>query len=80
MLTNDIKKGTRIRLRIGWEAEMADNKKGNIRLAKVFGLYTELGSEYVWNIVQAEIDGEWVDVELTSKQKKDAAVTRRMGL
>ena len=80
MLTNDIKKGTRIRLRNGWEAEMADNKKGNIRLAKVFGLYTELGSEYVWNIVQAEIDGEWVDVELTSKQKKDAAVTRRMGL
>ena len=79
MLTNDIKKGTRIRLRNGWEAEMADNKKGNIRLAKVFGLYTELGSEYVWNIVQVQVGEEWVDVELTSKQMKDAAVTRRMG-
>ena len=79
MLTNDIKKGTRIRLRNGWEAEMADNKKGNIRLAKVFGLYTELGSEYVWNIVQVQVGEEWVDVELTPKQMKDAAVTRRMG-
>ena len=79
MLTNDIKKETRIRLRNGWEAEMADNKKGNIRMAKVFGLYTELGSEYVWNIVQVQVGEEWVDVELTSKQMKDAAVTRRMG-
>ena len=79
MLTNDIKKGTRIRLRNGWEAEMADNKKGNIRLAKVFGLYTELGSVYAWDIFQAQMGEEWVDVELTSRQKMDAAVARRMG-
>ena len=80
MLTNDIKKGTRIRLRNGWEAEMADNKKGNIRLAKVFGLYTELGSEYAWDIVQAQMGEEWVDVELTPKQEKSMYIAKRMGL
>ena len=80
MLTNDIKKGTRIRLRNGWEAEMADNKKGNIRLAKVFGLYTELGSVYAWDIVQAQMGEEWVDVELTPKQEKSMYIAKRMGL
>ena len=29
---------------------MMDNKKGNIRLAKVYGIYTEIGSIYATDI------------------------------
>jgi hypothetical protein len=48
--TNDLKKGAIVRLRNGWLAEIADNKKGNIRLAKVYGIETEYGSVYAHDI------------------------------
>lgn len=50
MNTNELKKGDLIRLRNGWIAEIADNKKGNIRMAKVYGHYTETGSVYAHDI------------------------------
>jgi len=50
MLTNDLKKGHAVRLANGWYAEIADNKKGTIRMAKVYGLYTEIGSVYSHDI------------------------------
>lgn len=46
MVTNELKKGSRVILKNGWCAEIADNKKGNLRLATVHGLYTEMGSVY----------------------------------
>ena len=70
MFTNDIKKGTQILLSNGWGAIMYDNKKGNIRLAEVDGYFKEIGSIYAYDIAQAFIGGQWVDVELTDKQKK----------
>lgn len=66
--TNDIKKGTRIQLANGWYATMADNKKGNIRMAEVEGLYTDTGSVYSHDIKRALIDGDWVEVEYTKSQ------------
>ncbi len=48
--TNKLKKGTRVVLRNGWEAVLEDNKKGSIRLATVFGTYTEMGSIYAHDI------------------------------
>ena len=41
---NDIKKGDLGYLKNGWKFEMMDNKKGNIRMAKVHGIETEIGS------------------------------------
>lgn len=70
MLTNDIKKGAKLILTNGWRAEMMDNQKGNIRLANVHGLVTEMGSIYVWNIASVEVDGKYVPIELTDKQRK----------
>lgn len=51
MKTNDIKKGTRILLRNGWEAVLIDNKKGTIRDAEVYGDFTECGSIYAHDIL-----------------------------
>lgn len=73
MQTNQIKKGVRIKLHNGWFGVMFDNKKGNIRMAEVHGLHTEIGSVYAWDISHAH-DPEsdtWVEVELTDKQKQD---------
>lgn len=70
MLTNDLKKGTRVQLRNGWYATLEDNAKGNTRVAKVEGFVTETGSIYAHDIVRAEVDGEWVDVQHTPKQLK----------
>ena len=50
MRTNELKKGDRVRLANGWKAVIMDNKRGNIRLAEVHGLYTELGSIYAHDI------------------------------
>ncbi len=69
MKTNDLKKGTRILLRNGWEAELWDNKKGNTRVALVFGDFTEAGSVYSHDIVGwIDTDGFLHDVEHTDSQ------------
>jgi hypothetical protein len=52
MKTNDLKKGAYVRLRNGWYAQIADNKRGNIRMATVYGLYTETGSVYAHDIAE----------------------------
>ena len=77
MKTNELKKGDRVRLRNGWEAEMADSLRGNRRLATVFGHYTETGSIYAHDIMEARvIDKEtmqwaeiWAKIEHTPAQK-----------
>jgi len=58
--TNKLKRGTHVILRNGWEAMLEDNKRGSIRMATVFGFYTEMGSIYAHDIVGYK-DGEfWV--------------------
>ncbi len=52
--TNALKKGTRVVLRNGWEAMLEDNKRGSIRMATVFGTYTEMGSIYAHDIAGYE--------------------------
>lgn len=71
MKTNDIKKGTRIQLRNGWQGTMKDNAKGNTRMAEVEGFVTEIGSVYSHDIVAAQgPDGNWIPVEHTPAQIK----------
>jgi hypothetical protein len=52
MKTNELKKGDRVQLRNGWYATIADNMKGNTRLATVEGFVTETGSVYAWDIAE----------------------------
>jgi hypothetical protein len=77
MKTNEIKKGQRVKLRNGWEGTMADNARGNTRMVRVEGFYTETGSVYSHDIVavqtqSGELDTgmEWTPVEHTPAQIK----------
>lgn len=70
MKTNEIKKGQFFLLANGWRGEMMDNKKGNIRVARVFGYYTEIGSVYAHDIVAVEVGDNLIDVEHTPAQLK----------
>lgn len=70
MKTNELKKGDKVVLKNGWIATIEDNKKGDIRLAKVYGDYTELGSVYAWDIAYYSKGLEMVEIELTPKQLK----------
>lgn len=57
----DVRKGTRVVLRNGWEAEVMDNLTNRAtRMCKVFGDYEEMGSVYSTDIVSARMpDGIW---------------------
>jgi hypothetical protein len=79
MKTNDLKKGDKVNLRNGFTAIIEDGKKGNIRMAKVFGDYTELGSVYAWDIISAVKDDKVVDIELTESQVKARKLTTSLG-
>ena len=57
--TNELKKGTKILLKSGFGAILMDNKKGNIRLANVSGIFNEIGSIYAIDIESAFINNEW---------------------
>jgi len=48
--TNEIKKGMRIKQYNGWYGTMMDNKRGNIRLVEVEGIFTDIGSIYASDI------------------------------
>ena len=80
MKTNDIKKGTRVKLRNGWFATIEDNKKGNVRMATVEGVYTEMGSVYANDIVLVQYEGAWVSPEYTPEQEKNLQMRKAMGL
>lgn len=68
--TNELRKGTKVKLRNGWLADIADNAKGNIRMAKVYGFETEIGSVYAHDIVSALVAGTWQPIEHTPAQSK----------
>ena len=86
MKTNDIKKGMRVRTtQLGAPVTgiMMDSKKGNTRLIDTkgseVGLFDEMGSVYAYDIVAAEVDGEWVNIEHTEKQLKLKAAVSNFG-
>jgi hypothetical protein len=73
MKTNDLKKGVRIMLKNGWEAELWDNMKGNTRIANVYGFETEASSIYSHDIIarQDPLTKKWInDIEYTPSQIK----------
>ena len=63
MLTNEIKKGMKV---------LIETKGSEV------GLFDEMGSVYAYDIVAAEVDGEWVNVEHTEKQLKLKATVSQM--
>ena len=71
MKTNQLKKGASVMLRNGWKAELVDNMRGNTRLAKVYGDYTEVGSIYAHNIVKYKIGDSWYDDIVHTKSQKE---------
>ena len=70
MKTNDIKKGMTFILADGTEGVMADNKKGNTRMANVDNMFggRNLGNVYAHNIQRVLVDGLFVTVEHTKSQ------------
>lgn len=79
MKTNDLKKGDRIQLRNGWEATIEDNRKGDIRMATVYGFETEMGSVYSHDIVRflpKGPDARPVTMEHTPAQNKLRIIAR----
>ena len=70
MTTNEFKKGDRIRLRNGWYATIADNMKGNTRMAKVEGFVVGIGNVYSHDIMaRVNKDGTETVVEHTAAQE-----------
>jgi hypothetical protein len=74
----DVKKGTRVMLRNGWEAKVEDNTvNSQTRTCTVYGDFTEMGSVYTTDIVEAKMIGDaWHVVVHTPTQLK-AAQTRK---
>ena len=77
MLTNEIKKGTKVlsvQLGVPVLGIMMDNKKGNTRLIDVkgseVGLFDEMGSVYAHDIIEAKIDDAWIPITHTEAQLK----------
>ena len=75
MTTNELKKGAEVLLASGMRAQIEDNKKGNIRMATVYGaevgLFTEMGSVYAHDILQyKDSAGTWQAVIHTPNQAR----------
>ena len=70
MKANELTKGQRVTLKNGFQAEIQNNKKGNIREAIVYGYAVDHGRIYIWDIV---------GIELTPKQEKDRKTVQSFG-
>ena len=68
----NVKKGTQVVLRNGWKAKVEDNTVNqHTRLCTVYGDYTEMGSVYTTDIVEAQMAyGSWHIVAHTPAQLK----------
>ena len=80
MKTNDLKRGSRVMLRNGWEADIMDNMKGQTRMARVYGNYTEMGSVYSHDIKYVKIGEDWFPIEHTDTQLKLKEQLNTIGL
>lgn len=76
---NDLKKGSKVILRNGWNATVEDNKKGSTRMCTVEGLCTEMGSVYATDIQFAIIDDKKLVVEYPDKYIKAMNARKAMG-
>jgi len=78
--SKEIRKGTKVILRNGWKATIEDNKTtSHTRVATVQGYFTEMGSVYSTDIVEAMVDGFWHIVAHTPAQLKAAQARRAWG-
>jgi len=80
----DVRKGTRVVLRSGMEAEVLDNLTNRqTRMCKVFGaahgMYDEMGSVYSSDIVEAHIGGAWEFVTHSTKTLQTAQARQSWG-
>ena len=73
MFQNDMRKGQTGYLKDGVRFRIEDNKKGNIRMATVYGFATEMGSIYTHDIASLEVDGKSEPLEQTPAQAKQSA-------
>lgn len=69
MISNDVKKGMRVRLRSGLEAVMYDSAVSDVRMATVEGIVDELGSIYAYEIEAVQTDSGWERVTPTQSQR-----------
>lgn len=70
MLANDMKRGQTGTLNNGWKFEIYDNKRGIIRMAKVFGFETEIGSIYIDDIKTLGQYPNEEKIEFSPRQRK----------
>lgn len=64
----DVRKGTLVVLRNGWEAIVEDNLTNRAtRLCTVAGVVVEMGSVYSTDIQSAFLDGQWHVVRHSDK-------------
>ena len=80
LFTNNLKRGARVMLANGWEADIMDNMKGNTRLARVYGVYDEVGSVYSHDIIKTRIGDEWFYIQHTPQQIKLKDQLNKMGM
>lgn len=75
------KKGVRVMLRNGWEADTIGSCRGTTALCRVYGFETECGSVYCHDIVAyKDANGNWQrDVEYTPAQMKCKQMVDAMG-
>lgn len=84
----EVKKGDRVRLANGWEADVMDNTVNQqTRVCRVYGFETEMGSVYSTDIAyvrravfnDTERYQAWMTVEHTPSQIKAKAARSAMG-
>ena len=76
---NKLKKGTRGVLKDGGNFILMDNRRGNIRMAQVDGLFgTEMGSIYMHDVDWVEIGGDAVKVD-TSRYELQTMIIKKLG-
>lgn len=76
---NDLKTGTEVILRNGFSAIIKDSKKGQTRMALVYGICEELGSIYATDIRTAKIDGKYIVVEYPDSYIKAMNMRKSFG-
>lgn len=77
----DVRKGARVTLRNGWEAEVLDNLTNRqTRMCEVFGDYTEMGSVYSSDIVGMLIGDTWYPIAHSAKTLELANARKSWGL
>jgi len=79
MKVNELKKGSKVILKNGWNATIMDNAKGQTRMCLVEGFYTELGSVYSTDIAKVFVEGQLVLVEHSEAHLKSAKMRKAMG-